>query len=193
MEVKLKPGVQRLKGKVNREAVEIYPELEDLVVEPSLEEQILKPEKYGYSEVTVKGVTAEIDEDIKPENIKEGVEILGVEGGYKGIDTSDATATADDILEGKTAYVNKQKLEGAIGKYDGSYSGNISAGVWENTNRNTLPIPFYGGVATAVGTDIYFIFGGYYPGYNYKYDTITNTFTKMKNLSLKGSYGSGGG
>ena len=64
---------------------------------------------------------------------------------------------------------------------------------WEDENCATLPIPFYSGVAALVGTDIYFISGGYYPGYNYKYDTITNTFTKMKNLSLSGSYGEGGG
>ena len=129
MAKKMNIGVQNLKGKINEKVVEIYPELEDLVIEPSLEEQKFKSEKYGYNEVTVKGVTAEIDEDIKSENIKEGVEILGVEGGYKGIDTSDATAIADDILENKTAYVNNEKVTGTIEKYDGSYEGNADGGI----------------------------------------------------------------
>lgn len=31
------------------------------------------------------------------------------------IDSSDATATSDDILQGKTAYINGQKISGNIG------------------------------------------------------------------------------
>lgn len=40
-----------------------------------------------------------------------------------GIDTTDATATSNDILLGRTAYVNDEKVEGAIPTYDGQVEG----------------------------------------------------------------------
>lgn len=49
------------------------------------------------------------------DKIVSGNTILGVEGtAESGIDTSDATATPDDIISGKTAYVNGEKVEGTI-------------------------------------------------------------------------------
>lgn len=54
------------------------------------------------------------------ENIVEGVNIFGVEGtASTGTDTSDATATSNDIIVGKTAYVNGEKLEGSIAEIIG--------------------------------------------------------------------------
>lgn len=116
----------KLKGEANASIVREYPTLEDIEITPTLEDQVVKSDFYGINEVTVKGVTAEIDSDIKSENIKAGVNILGVDGGYEGIDTSDATALSEDILAGKTAYVNNQKIEGTMEEYDGSYEGNVS-------------------------------------------------------------------
>ena len=130
------------------------PVLENLTIIPSEKQQVFKSEKDGfnevlvrkvqgdkievipsveeqkitglYEEINVKPVTSEIDESIKPENIKAGENILGVDGAYEGIDTSDATATAEDILVGKTAYASNQKMTGIIEEYDGSYEGTAS-------------------------------------------------------------------
>ena len=54
--------------------------------------------------------------NLLPENIKKNVTVLGITGTLEngGIDTSDATATADDIIKGKTAYVNGVKVEGNL-------------------------------------------------------------------------------
>ena len=51
--------------------------------------------------------------NLKPENLKEGVTCLGVEGTLEeGIDTSDATATPRDIAMNKTAYISRGKVTG---------------------------------------------------------------------------------
>lgn len=56
---------------------------------------------------TTIGLTADI--------LKSGETVLNIEGSYSGgIDTSDATATADDIAYPQTAYVNGEKLRGTI-------------------------------------------------------------------------------
>lgn len=44
--------------------------------------------------------------------IKEGVQVGGIVGKLKTLDTSDATATPEDITKGKTAYVNGVKITG---------------------------------------------------------------------------------
>lgn len=49
---------------------------------------------------------------IIPYNIRKGVEIFGISGECVGVDSTDATATPEDIREGKTAYVNDQKITG---------------------------------------------------------------------------------
>lgn len=57
--------------------------------------------------------------EITPEQIVSGNTILGIEGtATTGIDTSGATATADDIARNKTAYVNGELITGNVFSYD---------------------------------------------------------------------------
>ena len=53
---------------------------------------------------------------IIPENIKAGVTILGVDGEASVVDTADATASAEEILKDKVAYVNGVKVTGTYVK-----------------------------------------------------------------------------
>ena len=92
-----------LVGEMELDVIKEYPELENLEVTPSAEEQHFKSEKYGYGEVKVKGVESEEitivpsaeeqvfegffnkvvvegDEDFKPENIRKDIEMFGLKG-----------------------------------------------------------------------------------------------------------------
>lgn len=51
---------------------------------------------------------------ILPENIKKDINILGVTGTLETLNTSDATATANDIIVNKTAYANGEKVTGTL-------------------------------------------------------------------------------
>ena len=64
---------------------------------------------------TISAVDNTIDANIIAENIKKDVTILNVTGTLEeGIDTSDATATENDIEIGKSAYAGGQKIEGTL-------------------------------------------------------------------------------
>lgn len=63
---------------------------------------------------------SQADPDLVSSNIKSGIEIFGVTGTLvsgSGTDTSDATAVATDIADGKTAYVNGSKITGTVSTY----------------------------------------------------------------------------
>lgn len=80
---------------------------------PTTADQTISASQYLAGDQTIKG-----DANLIAENIRSGVTIFGVEGthsGSGGVDTSDATATSSDILSGKTAYVNGQKITGGYG------------------------------------------------------------------------------
>ena len=62
-------------------------------------------------------ILQEKQDKIIPENIKKDVQIFDVTGTMEGgIDTSDANATASDIAQDKTAYVNGEKITGTLKK-----------------------------------------------------------------------------
>ena len=67
---------------VDVEVPEVLPVIKALEITPSVEEQVhTVPEGAdGFGPVTVHGVDRHIDSNIKPENIKSGVSILGVQG-----------------------------------------------------------------------------------------------------------------
>ena len=81
-------------------------------ITPGTSDQTIAAGKYLSGAQTIKG-----DVNLVPANIVSGKTIFGVSGSYSastGLDTSDATATASDMLSGKTAYVNGTKITGSI-------------------------------------------------------------------------------
>ena len=86
-------------------------------VTPSTSQQIITPDSgyNGLGQVTVGAVDNTIDQNIVAGNIKKNVQILGVTGTLEessGTDTSDATATAEDMIYPKTAYARGEKIIG---------------------------------------------------------------------------------
>lgn len=79
-------------------------------ITPTTTNQTISSGKYLTGTQTVKG-----DANLIAANIAEGKTIFGVTGTYTGgVDTSDATATADKIFLDETAYVNGEKVTGSF-------------------------------------------------------------------------------
>lgn len=74
-----------LQGSLNKAIEYVSPTTQEKSITPTKEVQEVKPDEgiFALSKVIVEAVTNEIDENIKAENIKKGVEILGVEGSLK--------------------------------------------------------------------------------------------------------------
>lgn len=102
-------------------------------ITPSTTNQTIAAGQYLTGIQTIQG-----DANLIPENIASGVSIFGVTGTHEsniGVDTSDATATADNIEEGKTAYVKGQKITGNLSIVTGTtLPGTTAQVVWNNGN-----------------------------------------------------------
>lgn len=92
-----------------------------------------------FSQVTIKK-----PDELVPDNIVKNVTIAGVTGNFEGTDTSDANATANDLLSGKTAYAKSGKIIGTIRTYDGSYTNLEGYTVIVNAEIQG-GLPFYDG------------------------------------------------
>lgn len=91
----------------------------ELLYEPSVEQDRTIPSGYT-SGGTVKKVTSAIDNNIQADNIKKGVEILGVTGTYEptgGDATSDANIQAKYLLEGYEVVSDGKWVQGTMKNY----------------------------------------------------------------------------
>lgn len=102
---------------VNVEKVDVeVVETEEVTINPNFKTQDIFEVTATEGKYITKA-TVNKDVNLVPENILKGISVYGIDGiGKSGIDTSDATATASDILKGKTAYVNGKKIVGTFGK-----------------------------------------------------------------------------
>lgn len=110
--------------------------LDTLNVTPTTSQQTLTPTSPvdGWNEVVVAAVDASIDSDIQSQNIRQGVNILGVQGSYEGSGGTYETMSVEPdfsngnvVIQPSTGYDAIDQI--TIEKDDTLISSNIKAGV----------------------------------------------------------------
>ena len=123
------------------------PTKEPLTITPSTEQQeFTTPENIKYDPIIVNGVTSGIDGNITPENIKEGVSILGVAGTLSG----GGNAKPEEVFD-----VQPTTAEQIIDPTKGSvFSSGIVRAVTSSIDGNIQPVNIKEGVSIlgVVGT-----------------------------------------
>jgi len=93
-----------------------------------------------------------IDADLTVGNIHAGVNVFGVSGKSTVVDTAGGTAAAGDMLSGKTAYVNGNRVTGSVAAGENITGTNGSKTI-------TIPNGLYSGSTTATAGDTNLVAG----------------------------------
>lgn len=120
--------------------------------------------------------------NLKPENLKAGVTCLGVTGTLEELDTSNATATASDIADGKTAYVNGELITGnvfTVGS-NANYGGMGNLTVEDDANYSRIEVKHRFNMKTLFTEDGK---ASFYPSY----DSVAEAIGLTADQILKGN------
>lgn len=90
-----------------------------------------------------------------------GLKVIGTHECPETLDTSDATATAEDIVKGTSAYVNGEKIEGSLIEWGGSeFLASKNGITWQDKNKQ-IQLETVVGTRTAVKAGGTFSIKGY--------------------------------
>lgn len=155
-----------LSGKSEEDPFVLTVDENGLNIAPKMPDR-LSLESGSYFPVGVSNLDIAEEANITSDKIVQGNTIFGVEGtATTGIDTSDATATANDIIMSKTAYAQGQKITGTLMKIDFQLSdlqeqgidtsGAVSGSSFVSCNETNTSICIYAPMDVCLGNNSYF-------------------------------------